>query len=167
MKRHVTPFSWLCGSLAPACAALVAGTTLGAAETHVVVAHLNSTWTYAGKTSSALEPLLVDDLTVGDIVEIQVPRGSGTHGFMTIKKASGGPTTEITDPVLTCGEPQSAKPNAVLREVECGGASKFNVAFTGSLKLKVLPTFKDPVDFYCNLHRGKMPGTLKLRTPAP
>lgn len=132
-----------------------------AADTHTIIAHPNLTWTYNGKASSAAQPVMVDDLATGDIVEVQVP--GGFHGFITIKKVPGSPTTEIKDPVLACGEAPSSKPNAVLREVDCGASTKFGVAYTGSLKLEVLPTFKAPVDFYCWVHKAAMPGTLKLK----
>ncbi|MCK1507061.1 hypothetical protein [Bradyrhizobium sp. 18] len=40
--------------------------------------------------------------------------------------------------------------------------SKFGVGFTGSLRLEVTDKFKDPVDFFCVIHKGLMPGVLKL-----
>jgi hypothetical protein len=131
------------------------------ADTHTVVAHPNLTWTYNGKASSAAQPIMVDDLKAGDVVEIQVP--GGQHGFITIKKVAGSPTIEVKDPVLACGEAPNSKPNAALREIECGANSKFGVPYTGSLKLEVLPSFKAPVDFYCWIHKAAMPGTLKLK----
>jgi hypothetical protein len=133
-----------------------------AADTHTIVAHSNLTWSYNGKSSTATSPILIDDLKAGDIIEVQIP--GGIHGFVTIRKNAGGAApTEITDPVLACKEAESSKPNAVLREIECGTASKFNVRFVGSLKLEVLAKFKDPVNFYCVQHKGAMPGTLKLK----
>jgi hypothetical protein len=135
-----------------------------AADTHVVVAHSNLTWSYNGKSSSSDSPILVDDLKIGDIVEVQVP--SGPHGFITIKRGAAGSIAEIKDPVIACGDPVNSKPNAVLRELDCGAASKFGVAFKGSLRLEVLSTFKDPVDFYCWVHKAAMPGTLKLKQQA-
>ena len=145
------------------CATLSLAGVAFAADTHVIVAHSNLTWTYNGKASTAAQPVMVDDLKIGDVVEIQVPTGSGPHGFITIKKATGAPTTEIKDPVLACGEAAGSKPQAVLREIECGAATKFGVVYTGSLKLEVLSTFKDSVDFYCRVHKAAMPGTLKLK----
>jgi hypothetical protein len=133
-----------------------------AADTHVVVAQKNLTWIYSGQASTPQKPIMVDDLKIGDIVEIQVPVPSGKHGFITIKKTTGA-ATEIKDPVLACGEAAASKPNAVLKEIECGAATKFGVVYTGSLKLEVLPTFKDSVDFYCWVHKAAMPGTLKLK----
>jgi len=136
-----------------------------AANTHVVVAHPNLTWTYGGKTSSQTQPLQVDDLQVGDIIDIQVPQAP--HGFITINKTATG-QTETKDPVLACDETATSKPNAVLREIQCGPGptSNFGKSFKGSLKLEVLPTFKNPVDFYCVVHKAVMPGTLKLKPAA-
>jgi hypothetical protein len=115
----------------------------------------------AGYSLASANPIMVDDLKPGDIVEVQVP--GGTHGFITIMKKAAAAPTEITDPVWACNEAEGSKPNAVLREIECGATSKFNVLFVGSLKLEVLPKFRDPIDFYCKQHRTAMPGTLKLK----
>jgi hypothetical protein len=153
--RSKSAHYWLLAS------ALAFGAPAFAADTHVVVAHSNLTWTYNGQTSAADHPVAVDDLKVGDIVEIQVP--SGPHGFITIKRGAAGAITEIRDPVIACGEAEGSKPNAVLKEIDCGATSKFGVAYKGSLKLVVLATFKDPVDFYCFVHKAAMPGALKLK----
>ena len=142
----------------------LAGTAF-AADTHVIVAQSNLSWFYNGQSSTPAQPVMVGDLKIGDLIEIQIP--GGTHGFITIKKTAGGPTTEIKDPVLACGEEAGSKPNAVLREIECGSASQFGVVYKGSLKLEVLPTFKSPVNFYCVVHKARMPGTLKLGGKAP
>jgi hypothetical protein len=135
-----------------------------AADTHVIgIGADNFSWTYKDKVSAPNNPLAVDDLKIGDTVEVQIPDGS-LHGFVTIKRSAGPPPTATVDksPVLACGEDASSKPNAVLRELDCGAASKFGVAFSGSLRLEVMNTFKDPVDFYCVIHKNGMPGVLKL-----
>jgi hypothetical protein len=134
-----------------------------AADTHTIVAQANLTWKYGTKVSTPTSPVLVDDLKIGDIVEISIP--GGQHGFVTIKKTPA-PTKEVVDVVLACGESPASKPNAVLKEIECGPKSKFNVPFIGNLKLEVLPTFASAQDFYCVIHKGTMPGILKLKSAA-
>jgi hypothetical protein len=128
-----------------------------AADTHVIVGTQQVTWTYNGKKSAPNSPLVVDDLKVGDIIEIQIPRGPIPHGFITLSNGA-----ESKDLVLACGDNKSSKPNAVLQEINCGPASQFGVKFTGSLQLQVLDTFKDETDFWCVVHRQGMPGALKL-----
>ena len=132
-----------------------------AAETQVVVGSQQTVaWTSKGKSSTARAPLVLDGLKTGDIVEIQIPAGPIPHGFAAIKK-SGNSSTEVKDAVLTCGEDPKAKPNAVLRETECSGASKVGTTFKGSLKLEVLDTLKDDLNFWCVVHRAAMPGIIK------
>jgi hypothetical protein len=67
--------------------------------------------------------------------------------------------------VLACSEDKATKPNAVLQEIECGAKSNFGMAFMGSLKLQLLPTFTSDVSFWCTEHLFGMTGTLKLKTP--
>ena len=147
-----------------ACVVIVAAVTSSrtgfAADTHVISTQ-GVAWTYKDKKSTPTTPLAVDDLKIGDIVEVHIA-GPIPHGFITIKQNGGGPPVEDKSPVLACGEDNAAKPNAVLRELDCGATSKFGVAFTGSLRLEVMNTFKDPVDFYCVIHKAGMPGVLKL-----
>jgi hypothetical protein len=147
-----------------ACVVIVAAVTSSrtgfAADTHVIGTQ-GVAWTYKDKKSTPTTPLAVDDLKIGDIVEVHVA-GPIPHGFITIKQNGGGPPVEDKSPVLACGEDNAAKPNAVLRELDCGATSIFGVAFTGSLRLEVMNTFKDPVDFYCVIHKAGMPGLLKL-----
>jgi len=132
-----------------------------AAETQVVLGSQQTVaWTSKGKSSTARAPLVLDGLKTGDIVEIQIPAGPIPHGFAAIKK-SGNSSTEVKDAVLTCGEDPKAKPNAVLRETECSGASKVGTTFKGSLKLEVLDTLKDDLNFWCVVHRAAMPGIIK------
>ena len=131
-----------------------------AADTHVVSAE-GLAWKYKNRSSTSTTPLAVDDLKIGDIIEFQISPGI-PHGVVTIKRTDGAPPVEDKSFVLACGEDASAKPNAVLREIECGAASKFGVRFTGSMRLEVWSSFKDPVDFYCVVHKVNMAGTLKL-----
>lgn len=133
-----------------------------AAETQVVVGSQKAVaWTFKGKDSTARAPVVIDGLKAGDIVEIQVPAGPIPHGFAALKKA-GNSSTETKDAILACGEDAKSKPNAVLRETDCSGASKVGVTFKGSLKLEVLDTFKDDLDFWCVVHRAAMPGVIKV-----
>jgi hypothetical protein len=134
-----------------------------AADTHVIAATPQVSWTYHGQTSSLKKPLMVDDLKIGDIIEIQIPPAAIPHGFITVKKDANAPPVESKDFVVACGEDKNAKPNAVLRELDCTAASKFGVKYTGSMRLEVLNTFKDPVNFWCVVHRAAMPGVLKLK----
>ncbi|TPJ90609.1 hypothetical protein FJ434_06280 [Mesorhizobium sp. B2-5-13] len=139
-------------------AIVVAGGASFAADTHAV-ATKNVAWTYNGKASTKTTPLIVDDLKIGDIVEIQID-GAIPHGFVTIR-TKDGTSTEAKDLVWACG--QDKGPNVVLRETDCGAASQFGVQFKGKMRLEVLDTFKDPVDFWCVIHLGGMRGTLKLK----
>jgi hypothetical protein len=134
-----------------------------AADTHVIVGTAQVSWTYHGQNSTLRKPLMVDDLKIGDIVEIQIPPAAIPHGFITIKKAPNQPPVETKDFVVACGEDKGSKPNAVLRELDCAGASKFGATYTGSMRLEVLPTFKEDINFWCVLHHAAMPGTLKLK----
>lgn len=149
------------GSLA-ICAACGVAVGSFAAETQVIVGSQQTVaWTSKGKSSTARAPIVADGLKVGDIVEIQIPAGPIPHGFAAIKKA-GNSSTETKDPILACGEDPKSKPNAVLRETDCSGASKVGVTFKGSLKLEVMDTFKDDLNFWCVVHRAAMPGVIKV-----
>jgi hypothetical protein len=139
---------------------LACSSTGFAANTHVIGTQ-GIAWTYKDKKSTPAAPVLIDDLKLGDIVDVQIA-GAIPHGIVTIKRSDGAPPAEDKSPVLACGEDKSAKPNAVLREIDCGVASKFGVAFTGSLRLEIMDTFKDPVDFFCVIHHAGMPGVFKL-----
>ncbi|MER8499373.1 hypothetical protein [Mesorhizobium sp. M1142] len=139
-------------------AIVVAGGASFAADTHAV-ATKRVAWSYNGQASTPTAPLIVDDLKIGDIVEIQID-GPIPHGFVTIKTTDGS-STEAKDLVWACG--QDKGPNAVLRETDCGAASQFGVQFKGKMRLEVLDTFKDPVDFWCVIHLAGMRGTLKLK----
>jgi hypothetical protein len=133
-----------------------------AANTHIIgIGDDDFSWTYKDKVSTPDNPIAIDDLAIGDTVEVHITDG---HGFVTIKRNAGPPPTTTVDktPVLACGEDASSKPNAVLRELDCGGASHFGVAIPGTLRLEVMNTFKDPIDFYCVIHKNGMPGLLKL-----
>jgi hypothetical protein len=134
-----------------------------AAETHVIAATAQVSWSYHGQVSSLKKPLMVDDLKIGDIIEVQIPPAAIPHGFITVKRDANTPPVESKDFVVACGEDKNSKPNAVLRELDCGTASKFGVKYTGSMRLEVLSTFKDPVSFWCVVHHAAMAGALKLK----
>jgi hypothetical protein len=134
-----------------------------AADNHVIkVGDDDFSWTYKDKASAPGSPLVVDDLKIGDTIEVQL--GDGSHGFVTIKKNDTPPPPIVVDktPVLACGEDASSKPNAVLRELDCGASSNYGIIIGATFRLEVMTTFRDPVDFYCVAHRNGMPGTLKL-----
>jgi hypothetical protein len=148
-------------------AALALASPAFAADTHAIVAHSNLTWVYNGQSSAQNKPLMVNDLNAGDIIDVQVP--GGTHGFIPIKKQAGSSPVETKDPIILCSDPAGSKPNAVLREINCAADTQVGKPYVGSLKLEVLPTFHDPVDFWCWVHKALMPGTLALKaaTPSP
>ena len=135
-----------------------------AADTHVITTTSSVAWTYNGQSSKTNgTPVIVDDLKIGDIIEIKVP-DDATHGLITIKRlANVRPPSdnETKDPVLACGE--SDKSSAMLREIDCGAASQFGQGFTGSMKLEVLANFTGEINFWCVFHHFGMTGTLKLR----
>jgi hypothetical protein len=138
-----------------------------AADTHVITAAkaAQKIWTYAlnGTTKSSSRdnpptPVVIDDLAVGDILDIEIPQGN--HGFITTKNGA-----EDKELVLACGEDKSTKPNAALQEINCvaGAGSKFGQTIRGGMQMVVLPTFKDETDFWCWVHKGDMLGVLKLK----
>jgi hypothetical protein len=138
-----------------------------AVDTHVIKSTSNLTWTSDGKTPSKTDgtPIVIDDLKIGDIIDIQIAPGFPQHGFITIKQlANVQPPgdNETKDPVWACGVTDRPAA-AVLREVECGAASTFGVKYSGSMKLEVLDTFKADVNFWCVVHHFLMTGTLKLQ----
>lgn len=136
-----------------------------AADTHVIKSTSSLTWTYNGKSSKTDgTPLVVDDLKVGDIIDVQVDAGI-PHGLITIKKVADLPPleNETRDLVVACNEQASSKPNAVLAEIDCGPTSKFGVKYTGSMKLEVLKTFRSDTNFWCVIHHFRMSGILKLK----
>jgi hypothetical protein len=133
-----------------------------AQDTHTITVQ-GIAWKYNGKLSSAASPIMVDDLKIGDLVEITIPGGI-PHGFVTITRKTPPPSDKFLDAVLACGETPASKPKAVLKEVcAAGAASHFNKIFVGTLKLEVMNTFTTPVDFYCVQHKDGMPGILKLK----
>ncbi len=86
-----------------------------AADTHVIVGTQQVSWAYNGQRSTPITPLVVDDLKIGDILEIQITAGPIPHGFITTKKNQGGQPAEDKDLVQACG--QTNAPSAVLREM--------------------------------------------------
>jgi hypothetical protein len=141
----------------------VAGPSL-AADTRVITTTPAVAWTSGGKSSKTDgTPLVIENLQVGDIIEVRVPPGA-THGFITTKQHANVPPPQNDDKgfVWACG--QTNKPEAaVLREIECGTTSNFGMNFVGTLKLEVLSTFKNDVNFWCTQHHFGMTGVLKLK----
>ena len=126
------------------------------ADTRVIKAMRPVAWTSNGQSSSHDgTPLIVGDLKVGDVIDVQIS-GPNPHGFVTIKQLTDNADNEARDLVLACGEDKATKPNAVLREIECGAASQFGI----------LDTFKNDVNFWCVIHLSGMTGTLKLMPKA-
>jgi len=133
------------------------------AETRIVTTTPQFTWASSGKESKTDgTPLVVDNLQAGDIIDVQIGVGV-PHGLITIKQLADVNDNQTTEPVLACGEDRTKKPNAVLRETECGGKSNFGQNFTGSMKLEVLSTFTNDVNFWCTEHFFMMTGTLRLK----
>ncbi len=136
------------------------------ADTRVIKAMRPVAWTSNGQSSGHDgTPLIVGDLNVGDVIDVQIS-GPNPHGFVTIKQLADNGDNEARDLVLACGEDKATKPNAVLREIECGAASQFGMEFQGSMKLEILDTFKNDVNFWCVIHLSGMTGTLKLKPKA-
>ncbi|SRR6266568_6884126 len=138
------------------------------AETRVITAMRPVAWASNGQSSDedTGTPLIVGDLNIGDVIDVQIS-GGNPHGFVTVKQLVKPPAdNEARELVLACGEDKTKKPNAVLREIECGPASHFGEEFKGSMKLEILDTFKDDVNFWCVIHLSGMTGTLKLK-PKP
>jgi hypothetical protein len=159
MRKLLVGSSILC--LALGVLITLAGTSL-AAVTHVIVGTQRLTWTYNGQTSTTNgKALIVDDLKIGDIIEIQIPTGRIPHGFITLKKDAD---VETKDLVWTC-ENKTKPDGAVLRQKGCESppVPKFGEEFTGSMQLEVMDTFKDDINFWCVIHNAAMRGTLKLK----
>jgi hypothetical protein len=141
-----------------------------AANTHLITADKagQKVWAYKlpdGTTKSISDPntnpptpVVVDDLAVGDIIEIDTPQGN--HGFITTKNGA-----EDTDLVAICGEDPNTKKTAVLQEISCAAGSQFGQTMKpkASMQMVVLPTFNGETDFWCWVHKGEMPGVLKLK----
>jgi hypothetical protein len=131
------------------------------AATHVIEATANFKWKSGGQEPADGDPLVVE-VAKGDILDIQI--AAGNHGVATIDKpASDGDASEALGLVLACGEDAASKPDAVLREIECGAASQFNKRYIGSMKLEVLDKFAADTHFWCIVHVDNMWATLKLK----
>ena len=78
------------------------------------------TWTSDGKSSTTDGAPLILQVNKGDTIQINIPDLVDIlHGFITIDKKGNESPAETKDFVLTCGENQQSKPNAVLREISC------------------------------------------------
>lgn len=134
-----------------------------AANNHVIEATGDLTWRSNGQESTTDGDPLVVDVAAGDTIEVQVGEGV-PHGFMTIDKAgnSSPPPASAPNLVIACGEAPEAKPDAILREVECNGtSSQLDDPFKGTLKLQVLDAFSAETNFWCTVHTSIMWGVLK------
>jgi hypothetical protein len=154
--------------LASSALGLAAGfaSTQALAETKVIKGTADITWLSNGNESQIDgTPIIIDNLQVGDIIDVQVG-ANVQHGFITIKQLADVNDNQTAAPVLACGEDKATKPNAVLREIECGANSQFGQNFTGSMKLELLGTFTNDVNFWCTEHFFMMTGTLKLKPKA-
>jgi hypothetical protein len=141
-------------------AAFIYTSTGFAADTHVITTK-NFTWVYKSTSSMSTVPLAVDDLKVGDIIEVTIADDGIDHGFVTTKKNATPPPPLQVDltPVQICGENNLEAP---LREIGCGSESQFNKPFIGTMRLEVTDKFKEPIGFFCVIHGAGMPGMLKL-----
>ena len=134
-----------------------------AAETLVIEATQDITWKSGGQESDGKKPLVVA-AKKGDILEIRVPAGS--HGFVTLDKKGTESPSKAVKFVQACGEDPKAKPDAVLREIECNGTnSNFAKTFISPppMKLEILDKFQDDVHFWCVIHTSDMWGTIQLK----
>ena len=128
---------------------------------NILVTNDGDIWKLGEKAES---PLLVE-VKKGDVIEFKI--ASGGHGVMTLT----GPGDKFPPPapelVLACGEQADAKPNHVMREVECGASSLFGKRLTAPMKLEVVDKFQSDVNFWCIFHTGDMWGTFKLKADTP
>jgi hypothetical protein len=112
------------------------------------------------KSAPPATPVVLDDLKPGDVVRFSIP--DLVHGFTPVD----GNGTEKLSLVVRCGEDPNNVKDAVLQELDCqpGKASKVDVKLSGDqVRLQVLQTFSDPVQFICTQHRARMSGRLLLQ----
>jgi hypothetical protein len=119
----------------------------------------------SSSTFSPVSPVIVDDLKLGDVVRFRMP--DLTHGFTPVE---GG--TKNLGLVVRCGEEPNdpAKKGAVLQELDCEPGqsvdkSKVDKKLKGpnAVRLQVLQTFSNPVEFICTQHGPSMRGRLQLQ----
>jgi len=111
--------------------------------------------------TTVANPLPVE-VKKGDVIEFKV---TGDHGVVTLNKPGNQAPSPELKLVLVCGENPDSKKDHVLREIECGNSSQFNMhPLTGSLKLEVTDKFQSDVHFWCIVHKSGMWGTFKLKT---
>jgi hypothetical protein len=147
-------------------AALLAGTLVGGAAgfcvdrahaENLVIVNQGRVW----KHGSIVKNPIVVPARKGDVIEVKV---TGTHNFVTLDKPGDQAPSFAMELVLACGEDAKAKPNHVLREVECGtGGSQLNpeAPLGAPMKLEVLDKLQSEVHFWCNFHQEMMWGTIK------
>jgi hypothetical protein len=118
----------------------------------------------SSSTFSPVTPVVVNDLKPGDVVRFSIP--DLTHGFTPVEGA-----TKNLGLVVRCGEDPSdpAKKGAVLQELDCQPGqsvdnSKVDKKLKGpnAIRLQVLQTFSNSVEFICTQHGARMRGQLQL-----
>jgi len=168
----------LVGMLAAGTAVAPVLADLPLGPTHLIVGDANERiWHYkadpnnedgADKSSSVFSPVapvVVDDLKPGDVVRFKIL--DLLHGFTPVE----GNATKKLDLVVRCGEDPNdpAKKGAVLQELDCQPGqsvdkSKVDKKLKGDVvRLQVLQTFSNPVEFICTQHGPNMRGRLQLQ----
>jgi hypothetical protein len=120
------------------------------------------------KSAPPATPVVVDDLKPGDVVRFRIP--NLTHGFTPVEFTPGGNLTKKLGFVVRCGEDPNVVKDAVLQELDCQpgqsvATSKVDKKLGGpnAVRLQVLQTFSNPVDFICTQHGPSMRGRLQLQ----
>jgi hypothetical protein len=120
----------------------------------------------SSSTFSPVTPVVIDDLKPGDVVRFRIP--GLTHGFTPVE----GNATKKLGLVVRCGENPNdpALTGAVLQELDCQPGqsvdmSKVDKRLNGpnAVRLQVLQTFSNPVEFICTQHGPNMRGRLQLQ----
>jgi hypothetical protein len=120
----------------------------------------------SSSTFSPVTPVVIDDLKPGDVVRFRIP--GLTHGFTPVE----GNATKKLGLVVRCGENPNdpSLTGAVLQELDCQPGqsvdmSKVDKRLNGpnAVRLQVLQTFSNPVEFICTQHGPNMRGRLQLQ----
>jgi hypothetical protein len=146
--------------LAACCLASISTFSAQALGDNIPLENQGAKWKSGGTAAS---PLIVQ-AQKGDVIEIKV---MGPHAFVTLDKKGNESPSQKLDLVLACGEDQATKPNAALREMDCGsGGSIFkkqleDEQLTGPMRLEVTDKFQADVHFWCVVHQSGMWGTFR------
>jgi hypothetical protein len=119
----------------------------------------------SSSTFSPVRPVVIDDLKPGDVVRFSIR--NLTHGFTPVE----GNATKKLDLVVRCGEDPNdpAKKGAVLQELDCQPGQSVEKSkvdkklVNDAVRLQVLQTFSNPVEFICTQHGPNMRGRLQLQ----